>query len=920
MHVIEAIQHIPLLAEVSFQTPDSALDVTLYAAFAVAFVLAIMLYVRDAQRLHPLWTTWLLVLRLAVFAALVVIALNPRDKTRETEWIPSRVAVLVDTSSSMDFREGGGAAVEDPTAPTSKRTRAQAVLDVVDNTPLVDELKRHHEVSVYTFDRGLHNQPVLVAAADTGSGDDSSAEAASAAKTGRSESSLKKAPSKEPSSKSKKTSADPWAKLRKPQGQETRLGAALLELMRLQKGRSLSAIVVISDGQHNSGIHPEAANVFARNNNIRLYTVGVGSTVRPVNVRVASIDAPNEVNRDAPFDVTVYVQGERVGGKQVQVNLKYKPQGAPDTEYKDAPLQTDETEPDSDVVTLPNTNRSVPKVFHLQPQSPGKYEYVVELNPLFRVDEFRTDDNRKEHRLNVIERNLGVLLIAGGPMRDYRFVRNMLFRHKNIDVDVWLQTVDDRFLGNVSQDADDVLTGFPESFPMRPKALAEGYVDDPETQHALQYDVIIAFDPNWDSPQLGADGLQKLDRWLSSQAGGLILVAGDVNTPLLAAAPQDDPQYETIRSFYPVALSRIFALDADTKSEKPWPFKLEDAARGVSFLKLAEEEGGQPPDDDDGGDGSAPYPWNEFEGFYRCYPSDGKKAGAVVYSFFTDPALEAIYESKPILFAAHDYGVGRVLYFGTSETWRLRDVDVDYYDRFWVKSVFEVAKRRLGRKSPFGNILLRKDEYFVGDNVAVEANLLDLDNQPLDVESVRMEIIRPDGRPVDPVPKLVRDENRPGFYVGSFTVRQQGSYQLRVDNPKVEARGRIATVVPVKFPQTESLNPIQNASLLDELTEQTGGRYFTIADFRSVFSRIGEARRKVTELQQTNAATDDEVGPAEEELQSARGVLVGLFPDRGFELEVRQQVRTLWDMRWVIFALVAALSAEWLTRKLLKLA
>ena len=34
----------------------------------------------------------------------------------------------------------------------------------------------------------------------------------------------------------------------------------------------------------------------------------------------------------------------------------------------------------------------------------------------------------------------GTGIIAGGPMRDYVFAKNLLFRHKSIDTDVWLQT------------------------------------------------------------------------------------------------------------------------------------------------------------------------------------------------------------------------------------------------------------------------------------------------------------------------------------------------------------------------------------------------------------------------------------------------------------------------------------------------
>jgi hypothetical protein len=40
----------------------------------------------------------------------------------------------------------------------------------------------------------------------------------------------------------------------------------------------------------------------------------------------------------------------------------------------------------------------------------------------------------------------------------------------------------------------------------------------------------------------------------------------------------------------------------------------------------------------------------------------------------------------------------------------------------------------------------------------------------------------------------------------------------------------------------------------------------------------------------------------------------------GQEIIIDQQLRELWDRQWVLFLLVALLAAEWLTRKLLKLA
>ena len=56
------------------------------------------------------------------------------------------------------------------------------------------------------------------------------------------------------------------------------------------------------------------------------------------------------------------------------------------------------------------------------------------------------------------------------------------------------------------------------------------------------------------------------------------------------------------------------------------------------------------------------------------------------------------------------------------------------------------------------------------------------------------------------------------------------------------------------------------------------------------------------------------------ELGKAAGQLPLLFPDRTTEKIQYDFPRTLWDREWVMYLLVGLLSAEWLTRKLLKLA
>jgi hypothetical protein len=71
---------------------------------------------------------------------------------------------------------------------------------------------------------------------------------------------------------------------------------------------------------------------------------------------------------------------------------------------------------------------------------------------------------------------LRYLIIAGGPTREYQFVRNLLFRDTTVQSHVFLQTA----TTGVSQEAQKLLDNFPST-------LAE----------MSQYDCVIAFDAAW---------------------------------------------------------------------------------------------------------------------------------------------------------------------------------------------------------------------------------------------------------------------------------------------------------------------------------------------------------------------------------------------------------------------------------------
>ena len=103
----------------------------------------------------------------------------------------------------------------------------------------------------------------------------------------------------------------------------------------------------------------------------------------------------------------------------------------------------------------------------------------------------------READVEIVDRKNRVLLLAGGPTREYQFLRNQLRRDHDTVVDVMLQTAS----GAVSQDANSILDHFPATM-----------------QELSEYDAIVAFDPDW--IHLEADPATRDERIKSARKSG----------------------------------------------------------------------------------------------------------------------------------------------------------------------------------------------------------------------------------------------------------------------------------------------------------------------------------------------------------------------------------------------------------------
>ena len=820
----------PLLAQeagtfraIEYDLPETPL-MWLVSIGGLAIFVGIILYtyIRDTAELHPFWKVWLLLLRLGAIAGIVFIAINPQERTQKLAFRPSQVAVLIDKSLSMQFPEKQPIGVQlsgDGTVSGNgdeNRTRAEAVEALLSTTDLIKNLQESHTVSVYTFDSKLNGPHAVFR-----SNDPRVAKIASAAGT---------------DAKAEGTVAEPktdWTELVRPTGLETRMGESLADLIRQINDRSLSGIVVIGDGGSNAGIDLESA---VRNTKTRLITIGTGSTDQPVNLQVASVQAPSDVHIGDTFEIAAFVQGQGMAGRRAVVELRSKPEN----------VDGEPTQIASREIAMGEDGVPIRVPFQELPEQAGSYEYYVRVRPTTNIVELSKDDNERRKSINMVDRKTRLLVMAGGPMRDFRFVRNMLYRHNAVQADVWLQSID--LTGAVSQESNELLVSFPDS-----------------KENLYEYDVIMAFDPDWEL--LSEEQIELLSEWVFSQAGGMILVAGDVYMPDTASARK----LEKLRELIPV-VPNSFTVDLgpDRAMTTPSPFEFTREGREAGFLQLSDDPV------------ESAEIWREFAGVYSCYPTSGPKAGATVYAHFSDP-LQITSYGQPILLASQYYGAGRVLYLGSPEMWRLRAIDEDYYERFWTKSIREVGQARLKRGTNRGTIILERNQYVLGQTVRVRAQLVDPQFNPLTADSVEVEVYDPEGRPKIPPLKMLKDSTRAGQYVGNFRVSGVGTWKIEVPVP--QSREMLTEKIDVVLPNLETDNARQDARLLRLIAAEPLGKYL----------RLEDATADVTEVSKR-------------------------LPNMGEEFQIDQQLKTLWDRDWVMYLLIGVLSLEWLTRKLLKLA
>ena len=729
-------------------------DVALLLALGTAAVVWVvaLLYRREAGSVHPLVRWSLVGLRLLALAGVLVMLLEPVLVFRKTEYVPSNLIVLSDVSDSMGLSDAYG--------DTQRASAAAAALQLKGGAADLRRLSRQ-ELAERALTGGL-----LDKLAANGDRIIRRHDFAGTLTTGGATT----LPTTQPDT----------------DRSETAIGAAIRGAIAAYQGQPVAGILLITDGQSNTGEAPAAAGELAGAEGVPVVSLAMGTPQGPRAAKLTKIDVSPVVFVRDPNPLHVLVESRGMAHEPATVVLERSRDGGPWEEIGRQPIVLEET---GQVQTA---------TFDFKEDRPATLQLRATLEDA--GPELRPDDHSATATVRAIREKIRVLFIAGETFPEVEFIRAMLLRDSGIAASTWLQTAD----ADYEQPGDPRLLRLP--------ATAEELND---------FDCIILYDPD---PNLWpAEYSQMLTDFVAKAGGGLIFVAGERNTKNLFDRP-DDPALAWLNLLPVVVEPGLYQSDVSVKlsSESAWKLDITDQGKADPIFTFADS-----PEENETILESLP-------GMFWHFPVTRARSGATVLARHGDPRMRN--EHGPhVLLATQLVGPGRTFFVGFDSTYRWRYLDDRYFDSFWAHMVDRAGRsKQLGGRYPY-TLSTDRTSYRPGSQVTLTARFDNASDRDAGLDSLHGEVQVGDEPPTE-LTLSPRGGDTEAFET-TFPVEKPGVHFVRVwaGDPDLKSVERAATLeVPVELPNPEFDNPVQDISALQAVARASGGAVFELADLARI--------------------------------------------------------------------------------------
>lgn len=264
----------------------------------------------------------------------------------------------------------------------------------------------------------------------------------------------------------------------------TDIGAALDQAEQDAGRQSVDAVVLVTDGGHNTARDPREMAAALRGT--PLFVVPIGSTVAPRDVILHHIQCPRAAFKNDTVVVDAMVTAYYCQGEQVQVELL----------SDDAPVDS-QTVP----ITSPVFDGRVS--FHWKAADLGRHVLKVRAVPL--AHEQSLDNNEAQAEVEVMENTIRLLLADDLPRWEFRYLTMLFKRDKHVEFDQL-----------IFEPNDDSAAAQQASFP-------------PDMDGWRKYRVVILGDVT--PAELPAAQQEMLRKYVTEDGGNLIVVAGETAMP-----------------------------------------------------------------------------------------------------------------------------------------------------------------------------------------------------------------------------------------------------------------------------------------------------------------------------------------------------------------------------------------------------
>jgi len=262
--------------------------------------------------------------------------------------------------------------------------------------------------------------------------------------------------------------------------------------------------------------------------------------------------------------------------------------------------------------------------------------------------------------------------------------------------------------------------------------------------------------------------------------------------------------------------------------------------------------------------------WEQAPTLVGFNPTSGLKPGATALAQGSAPDARG---QNPVILAFQRFGRGKSVAFTAASSWRWR-MGLEHSDNFHELFWKQMLRWLVSDVTDPVTVTTEKQSYSLDESAVLRAETNDAAFMPINNAQLTARVKSPSGEFT--ATTLTWDVEKDGIYSGTFKPQEEGVHEVTVEAFQgSKSLGASKASFLVAESVEEFHDAAMNAGLLRRLSSETGGRYYSSGDLRSLPDDISYIEKGASRLED----------------------------------------KDLWDMPFLFLLLAGLISGEWILRK-----